>query len=153
MLSKDYAAALAFDYCLLAIKPIQHAPFPFYKTGDFNLLAVGDEVYTNGYTNGNVQSFVSRGIVASKSVDTTVSVTNNGKVVQMPRSEALLNLTQYRSGGAIIKMGATVYDDELVGIANFITLPNGKALENAGPSPIGGCIAINHFLDGLTRMK
>jgi serine protease Do len=153
LINKGYIDAISYDYCLLAIVDPKHAAVPFLKLGDYNKLDEGQEVYTCGFPAGTDQPMVTKGIVSSKFVDTTISIMENGKLTKKPRSQALLDMVLNRSGGAIIKPGVTINDDEVVGIANFAIIPNGQMLEQAGPSLIGGCVAINHFLEGLIRMK
>ena len=97
---------------------------------------------------------------------------------------AVLDLTMNKgvSGGPVIKPGATIDDDEVIGIADFILGPFGQATEdmyefvtNAGTGETGssaldmvrlfsivianasngiiGCLSINHFLKDIQTLK
>ena len=70
--------------------------------------------------------FISKGIISTKYIDTTITVTSSsGKVYNLSRNQALLDITlnSGNSGGAIIKMGKTIEDDEVIGISDFIITP------------------------------
>ena len=120
--------AVAYDYCILSPVTQQKRIFPFLKVGNFDKTDEGQEIYTCGYPLGYPQQFISKGIISTKYIDNSnvINIGNQNKIV-MPRSQALLDLTMNRgnSGGAIIKLGETVNDDEVIGIADFIINPIG----------------------------
>ncbi len=123
--------AVAYDFCILKPQNPNHILFPFLKVGNFNNLHEGQEVYTCGYPLGLPQQFISKGIVSTKYLDTSNKINNNGVVTPMPRNQALLDITLNKgnSGGAIVKIGATPNEDEVVGIADFIINPIGGNAE------------------------
>lgn len=153
--NKSYVQAIAYDYCMLSPLNKQHSIFPYLKIGNFNNTPEGQEVYTCGYPLGINQQFISKGILSTKYVDSSNSVVRNGQLTKMPRSQALLDLTLNKgnSGGAIIKIGQTVNDDEVIGIADFIINPIGGNAEelieqlqqNSGSVFISGVDTNNMF--------
>jgi len=153
VINKDYINAISYDYCLMALVDTKHPPLPFLNLGNYNNLNEGDEVYTCGYNPVTEQQMVTKGMVASKFTDTTITIMEGGKLTQKPRQQALLDMTINRSGGAVMKLGATANDDVIVGIVDFAVLPNGLGTENTAASAIGGCVSINHFLEGITKLK
>lgn len=106
----DFRKGNKFDYCILS--PKHPLPFKtiFYKIGDFEKTNEGQEIYTCGYPLGDLHPFISKGIISTKYTD------SNNKIRQ-----ALLDLTLNvgNSGGAIVKVGKTINEDEIIGIANF----------------------------------
>lgn len=132
LLKKDYNNALAYDYCLLKIITKQTTSFQFLKLGDFNTLQEGQEVYTCGYPLGIDQQFISKGIASTKYIDTSIIIKSNTEIKKFRRSQALLDLTLNKgnSGGAVVKIGATIDDDVVIGIADFIISPVGNDAEN-----------------------
>lgn len=141
--------AVAYDFCILRPINPNNTIFPFLRVGRFNDLQEGQEVYTCGYPLGITQQFLSRGIVSTKYIDTSNKVISNNRIISMPRSQALLDITLNKgnSGGAIVKIGATLNDDEVVGIADFIINPIGgkaEALSDFLKSRSGGV-----FLSGI----
>lgn len=126
--------AVAYDFCILI--PVQKRSLfiknSFLKLGNFENLNEGDEVYTCGYPIGIIQKFISRGIVSTKYIDPKREVFFNGNKILKPRSEVLLDITLNRgnSGGAIIKIGKSIDEDEVVAIADFIVTPIGGIADN-----------------------
>jgi S1-C subfamily serine protease len=118
--------AIGNDFCLLVPMDKILRRTDYLKVGEFDEVKEGDEVYTCGYPIGIRQQFISKGIVSTKYPETSI-VTYNGLRNAIPRSVALLDLTLNKgnSGGAIVKIGKTIDDDEVVGIADFIVTPMG----------------------------
>jgi len=124
--------AISFDYCLLApVKPSGFRTFPFLKLGNFDDANEGDEIYTCGYPIGIKQQFLTEGIISTKYIEDSNRVYFNNRTFFAPRDQALLDITLNRgnSGGAIIKIGTTINDDEVIGIADFIITPAGSQSE------------------------
>jgi serine protease Do len=138
----------AYDFCLLAIKPGSRKT-DFLKLGDFNAAQEGEEVYTCGYPLGMARQFISKGILSSKYLNTGPWVEWLGKKYNMPRNEALLDITLNRgnSGGPIIKIGNSPSEDAVIGIADFIINPVGSyadSIINSTKDP--------HFQLGLNQV-
>lgn len=121
--------AVAYDYCLIVPVTQQSItnPTPYFRLGSLDHAKEGQEIYTCGYPLGIPQQFISKGIISTIYTDKTNGIITNGQRDTLPRSQALLNLTMNRgnSGGAIIKLGNTVDEDEVIGIADFIINPVG----------------------------
>jgi serine protease Do len=129
---KIWVNAIAYDYCYLYLVKNIKKKFEFLnlKVNEYESSFEGQEVYTCGYPIGITQQFISKGIISTKYIDSNNVVDSLGVLVKKPRNQALLDLTMNRgnSGGAIIKLGKTINDDEVIGIANFIINPvGGKA--------------------------
>ncbi|MCW3088504.1 MAG: hypothetical protein JWQ78_1890 [Sediminibacterium sp.] len=179
-----YIQARSKDYCLLS--PVQklQKSFGFYRPGDFSKLNEGQELYSCGYAVGMTQPFVSRGILSTRYTDSSGFVSNNGVDEKVLREVALVDLTINKgfSGGPIIKMGATIEEDEVIGIANFLLSPFGQvanevnsllartqadentetilkllkylsAVNDNESHGIGACLSINHFLQDIQLLK
>jgi serine protease Do len=120
--------AVSYDFCLLS--PLQ--PFKlkkeFLKLGSFEDINEGDEIYTAGYPLGISDQFISKGILSSKYIDSSIIINN---ITKIKRSVALLDLTINRgnSGGPIIKLGKDISDDKVIGIADFLITKNGPNAE------------------------
>lgn len=123
--------AISFDYCLLAPLNSSLRIFPFLKIGNFDDANEGDEIYTCGYPIGIKQQFLSMGIISTKYTEDSNKVIYNNQIIITPRNQALLDITLNRgnSGGAIVKIGNTINDDEVIGIADFIITPAGSQSE------------------------
>lgn len=123
--------AISFDYCLLAPVKRLSRTFPFLKLGNFADANEGDEIYTCGYPIGIKQQFLTTGIISTKYVEDSNKVYFVNRTFFAPRDQALLDITLNRgnSGGAIIKTGATINDDEVIGMADFIITPAGSQSE------------------------
>jgi serine protease Do len=120
--------ANVYDFCLLsAIRPGLKKT-PFLKLGDFGNAMEGDDIYTCGYPLGMSYQFISKGIISSKYINNSIWTESLGIKYYIPRNEALLDITLNRgnSGGAIIKMGKTENEDEVIGIADFAINPLGN---------------------------
>lgn len=119
-----YQQAVSNDFVVLF--PSQKImPKYFLKLGDFNTLIEGQEVITCGYPIGIQQKFISKGIVSTKYVDTTLVLKNANYSKKVFRNQALVDITMNRgnSGGAVIVLGNSIEDDYVVGIASFIINP------------------------------
>ena len=124
--------SVGYDFCILApMQPII-TKFSFLKLGNFGTANEGDEIYTCGYPLGFPQQFISKGIISTKYINSNNGVNQFGKFYPLPRTEALLDITLNKgnSGGAIIKVGKTVADDEVIGIADFIINPMGNRADS-----------------------
>lgn len=133
MIGKDLLNAQSYDYCvLIPINKISH-PYNFLKIGDFSTANEGEEIYTCGYPLGMYQQFISKGIISTKFIDSSIVYTNKltGEKRKVYRNVALMDLTlnNGNSGGAIIRIGATTNDDEVIGIADFNINPFGQNAE------------------------
>lgn len=124
--------AVAFDFCTLSpLQPlIKHVQY--LRIGNFDDVQEGDEIYTAGYPLGLSYQFISRGTLSTKYVDSTMRYKRGNspeKIIQ--RSVALLDLTLNKgnSGGPIIRLGASIEEDEVIGIANFLINPFGQNAE------------------------
>lgn len=121
-LYKGYENALAYDYCLLIPLVKTKRQFPFLKMGDYGNVSEGDEIYTCGYPLGIPQQFISKGMVSTKYVDSSIYLLTPSDTLYKPRMQCLLDLTlnSGNSGGAIVKVGLTPDADEVIGIADFV---------------------------------
>lgn len=143
--------SVGYDFCILTpLRPIK-TKFTFLKLGDFDATREGDEIYTCGYPLGFSQQFISKGIISTKYTNYNNGVTQFGKFYSLPRSEALLDITLNKgnSGGAIIKIGKTIEEDEVVGIADFIINPLGNKADSIikalDPKTTKGYVTFNTF--------
>lgn len=107
--------AQLFDYCLLT--PPKSFKTPFLKLGDYNKCEKGDKIYTCGYPLGLYDQFVSVGMISTKKYDT---LRTNPKILIKDNCLMDLTLNRGNSGGAIVKEGKTVNEDEVIGIADYI---------------------------------
>lgn len=131
IMEKISADAVSFDFCVLIPKKqlSQTSQTPFLKLGSFANIQEGEEVYTCGYPLGMQQQFISKGIVSTKYLENdNFLIDVNGKTTTIPRNQALLDMTLNKgnSGGAIVKIGKTIDEDEVIGIADFIINPIGN---------------------------
>jgi hypothetical protein len=126
--------AVANDFCVLIPDPkLALKVTSFLKLGNFNNIEEGDEVYTSGYPLGLPYQFVSRGTLSTKYIDSTLVYRRKSfPDKKVKRSAALLDLTinKGNSGGAIVKLGVDLSDDEVVGIVNFNINPFGANAQN-----------------------
>lgn len=111
--------AVGYDYCVLT--PVQKFKTDFYELEKFETVFEGDEIYTAGYPLGITNQFISKGILSTKYIDSSLSV--NNKIIR--RSVALLDLTLNKgnSGGPIIRINNASKVDKVVGIADFLLNP------------------------------
>ena len=125
-----------YDVCILVPKISTSKSTPFLKIGNFSNVADGDEVVTCGYPFGSRNSFMTRGMIGSKTVDTIFQKHTDGSVSKTLRNEALIDITMNKgnSGGAIYKIGDNESQDEVVGIADFIITPVGNDIVALGDS-------------------
>jgi serine protease Do len=132
MKSFGHDKGLVNDFCLLvAVNPIKEI-FDFYKLGNFDIIQEGQEVYTCGYPLGYPLQFISKGIISTKYSNEENVFFKNNKRVAIPREEALIDMTMNKgnSGGAIVKVGEKIEDDEVIGIADFIVNPLGNRADS-----------------------
>ncbi len=114
-----------YDYCLLVpIKPLNRKT-PFLKIGSYDDVQEGAEIYTCGYPFGSSLQFVTRGILSTKYTAPQSIVSSTEIVETRERNQALMDITLNKgnSGGAIVKVGASMFEDEIIGIADFIITP------------------------------
>lgn len=175
-------SAVGYDYCHLL--PLDKFKTPFLKIGDFNKVQEGDEIYTCGFPIAIKQPFVTKGIISTVYTDSLNSIIKaGGEKVFMPKSVALLDITlnSGNSGGAIVKIGKTIDEDEVIGLADFMINPISKdyiELKKAFTTQpnytssginqnavfsyftdilskmsmgVSGCVSINHFLTSLNN--
>lgn len=121
LLKAGYKDALSHDFCILGPVIPQNHTFQFLKIGSFRNSNEGEEVYSCGYPKGIVHPFISKGIISTKFTD-TLGYIENGITTKIARNVAYLDLTlnSGNSGGAIVKIGNTINDDEVIGIADFV---------------------------------
>ena len=144
--SNLYRQGLAYDFAVLVPLKKLNTKQSFLRLGDFNSVNEGQEVITCGYPIGIEQKFISRGIISTKYIDTTITIITPFSKTKYDRSQALMDITMNRgnSGGAIVLLGETIDSDVVIGIADFIINPIGgisdkliKQFDNAS-----GAIAI-----------
>jgi serine protease Do len=170
-----------FDFFLLVPEKKTSIGRAFLKLGNFGNLQEGDDIYTCGFPFGENFSFLSKGLVSTKTV---TNMLYNGS--SFSRNIAYLDLTMNRgnSGGAIIKMGKTPELDEVIAMADFIVSPGAheandilKSLVETAPilqvggqdfgadnknfayalsnnsNGIGGCISIEYLKNVLSEIN
>lgn len=124
---------VAYDFFIISPYKKIEKNIAFYKLGKFKTLKEGEAVYTCGYTLGYKQQFITSGIVSTKLQD-QYFVTNDTtkKTDTIFRDIALLDLTTNKgnSGGAIIKIGKSINEDEIVAIQSFIINPMADAIKS-----------------------
>lgn len=130
--SVEYPKAVSYDYFILIPKTPLSAPTPFLRLGNYSDASEGQEIYTCGYPLNSDYQFVSRGIISTKYIQEDNYVQTGEKITKVPRLEAILDLTlnQGNSGGAIIKIGKTLSDDVVIGIADFVVNPLGNTADS-----------------------
>ena len=121
--------AVSYDYCILTPSKKIKDKTDFFKLGSFEDIDEGDEIYTAGYPLGIDNQFLSKGVLSTKYIDSSIFVNGNIKV---RRTVALLDLTMNRgnSGGPIIKIGKNIDEDKVIGIADFLLTKNGTNAES-----------------------
>ncbi len=138
--------AVAYDFCLLVPAVAQKPAYPYFKVGNFDVAAEGQEVYTCSYMGSAALPFLSKGTISSKYTYKSIISTTAGEK-EMLRRQALLTLSMAadNAGAPIVQFGATPADDEVIGIADYMIDP---ATNNITPLPDGvsNCISLNHFL-------
>jgi S1-C subfamily serine protease len=115
-------AAASYDFCVLS--PVRYdKKVDYLKLGKFENINEGDQIYTAGYPLGISNQFISKGILSTKYIDSSVIAINQSQKYagNVKRTVALLDLTinKGNSGGPIIRIGKTLNDDEVIGIADF----------------------------------
>lgn len=123
--------AVSYDFCtLIPVIKTKGKRFDYYKFGDFDNVEEGDDIFTAGYPLGLSNQFISKGILSTKYIDSSLSLQESPSI-KIKRTVALMDLTINRgnSGGPIIRLGKTMAEDELVGIADFLINPFGSSAE------------------------
>ena len=155
-----YRKGLAYDFSLLVPSKKLTSKQTFLRLGDFDSVNEGQEVFTCGYPIGIEQKFITKGIVSTKYIDTTIAIKTPYSIIKYDRSQALMDITMNRgnSGGAVVLLGKTIEDDVVIGIADFIINPIGnladsliKKFENGMGVEIGGIDTNKTFAD-LTKI-
>jgi S1-C subfamily serine protease len=144
---------IVYDFCFLVPVKQSSKKFQFLSVGRYSDLKEGEQVYTCGYPLGIKQQFISQGMVSTKYAD-TISYYKNGILLDKSlRNQSLIDLTLNtgNSGGAVVKLGATPNEDQIIGIADFIIIPYGQAVEalNDYSKKQGGDVEIM----GISTMK
>lgn len=125
--------SISFDFCIAKLKNPPKTPTTFLKLSNFENIEEGDEIYTCGYPLGQERQFITKGIISTKykNMD-NYYLTKNVRPEQMPRHEALMDITQNRgnSGGAIVKLGIGNNEDLVIGMANFGITPIGNTADS-----------------------
>jgi S1-C subfamily serine protease len=116
--------ASLWDYCLL--KPSMKITTNPLKLGSLKNAYEGASVYTCGFPLDLNDPLIATGILSTFA--TQSQNVNNNKI---ERKIAWLDMTTNKgnSGGALILLGNTPDDDEVIGITSFITVPYYKDLE------------------------
>lgn len=124
--------AVAYDYCILTPISLINKKTPFLLIGNYSKQSEGQEVYTCGYPLGGVNQFISKGIISTKYTYKENGVIINNQITPKPRDQALLDITLNRgnSGGAILKLGSTIKEDVVIGMADFIVSPIGNKADS-----------------------
>lgn len=123
--------AAAQDYCTLEpVRPVNEST-PFFALARFDTFSEGEEVYTCGYPLAIKQQFISRGLLSTKYNDITKNFDIHGDSITVSQKRGLIDITMNggNSGGPILKLGATIQEDKVVGIANFIIIPYSDDIE------------------------
>lgn len=142
--------AIAYDFCALIPKN-KMTNKDFLRLGRFDDVDEGEQVYTCGYPLGIKRQFISTGIVSTKFIEEGNAIIVDGKVQKMPSKKGLLDLRFHHgsSGSAIIKVGKTISDDVVIGIASIL-INESKVQDSTqryrNDIGIGACIAIDHYL-------
>lgn len=135
-LANPIDSAMKYDMCIIVpMKPLKEIT-PFLKVGNFENVNDGDEIITCGYPFALSRSFLSRGMIGAKIIDTFIMPYNNGKVEKTPRNEAFMDITVNKgnSGGVVYKIGDNENQDEAIGIVDFIITPVGKDISDLNDS-------------------
>lgn len=124
-LSEGNIDAVAYDYCMLSPDKKVNKKTAFLKIGKFENINDGDEVYTCGYPLAISQQFISKGILSTKFIQIGNYVNKDGDTLSKPRDAGWFDLTLNKgnSGGAVVKIGNTIDEDEVIGMAVFILSP------------------------------
>lgn len=124
--------AVAYDYCVLTPMSQIKKKTPFLRIGNYYIQSEGQEVYTCGYPLGQENQFISKGIISTKYTFNQNGIIVNNQTILKPRDQALLDMTSNRgnSGGAIIKLGNTIKEDVVIGMADFIVSPIGSKADS-----------------------
>lgn len=119
-LEQGQGEAAAFDF--FQLNQLKNVKTPFLKFGDFNSVEEGQDIYTCGFPALLERPIITKGMISTKYVERLNTINKNGIDIRMPRDQALLDLTLNpgNSGGPIIKIGKTIEDDEVIGLADFI---------------------------------
>lgn len=120
--------AVSYDFCVLSPAKPSITKTDFLRLGTFEEIEEGDEIYTAGYPLGLPNQFISKGILSTKYIDSSIVLSNKN---QIKRSVALLDLTinKGNSGGPIIMLGKNINEDKVIGIADFLITRNGPVAE------------------------
>ena len=116
--------AILWDYCLL--KTTLNVKTSFLKLGKFQNAYEGASVYTCGYPLDLNEPFITTGTLS-----TFATQSQNVDSQKIERKIAWLDMTTNKgnSGGALVLLGNTPDEDEVIGITSFITVPFFKDLE------------------------
>lgn len=116
--------AIFWDYCIL--KPKTKIATNFLKLGSMQNAYEGASVYTCGYPLDLDDQLITTG-----SLSTFAIQSQNLNSKKITRKIAWLDMTTNKgnSGGALVILGRTPDEDEVIGIASFITTPYYKDLE------------------------
>lgn len=159
--SNLYRQCLAYDFSILVPSKKLTSKQVFLKLGDFNSVTEGQEVITCGYPIGIEQKFITKGIVSTKYIDTSIAIYTPYGRTKYDRSQALMDITMNRgnSGGAVVLLGNTINDDVVIGIADFIINPIGgiadtliKQFDNSSTAVFIGGIDPNKTFSDFTKI-
>lgn len=121
--------AILYDYCLLV--PEQDIPKTknFLRLGKFEDISVGDQAYTCGYPiPGNEQVITTGELIEKQSMGSELLIFN-------------MRTLKGNSGGPIVRVGNTISEDVVVGLASYVVDQSQDKSKN------GLCIgvSINYF--------
>ncbi len=158
LLQDGYKSSLLFDYSLLKVQTVPKTEYQSLKIGTWSDVIDGDVVYSCGYPLGIKQRFISQGLLSTKWTDTIPLFSNNKLIDKVKRNVAWLDLTMNKgnSGGAVIKLGKTLEEDKVIGIASFILNPYAntseeiaKYLPNSPIDVVSGGVSQNKLMQIL----
>lgn len=155
LLNQGYKDAYLYDYSLLKTQTDPKTDFKTLKIGSWSNVDEGDIVYSCGYPLGIKQRFISQGILSTKWTDTLTLIRNTVSIGKFPREVAWLDLTMNKgnSGGAVIKLGETPKDDEVIGIATFILNPFANEAGQLADFLSSGQMQMDLVMGGISNNK
>ena len=153
LLGDGYKNSISYDYSLLKVQSKPKTKYKTLKIGTWADINEGDLIYSCGYPLGIKQRFISQGLLSTKWKDEISLFSANGSIDSIKREVAWLDLTMNKgnSGGPVIKIGKSLDDDVVIGIATFILNPyanTSKALAEYLPNR-----GIDMQSDGISQNK
>lgn len=155
LLNQGYKDAYLYDYSLLKTQTKPKTDFKILKIGSWSNVNEGDILYSCGYPLGIKQRFISQGILSTKWIDTLTLFRDTISIGKFPRKVAWLDLTMNKgnSGGAVIKLGETPEEDEVIGIATFILNPFANEAGQLADFLSSGQMQVDMVMGGISNNK